>query len=568
MKVGKLMTEFNDAKALIADADAILISASNGLSISEGYNIFTNDDNFKKNFAGFQKLYGIHNILEGAIGKLPSEVHQAFIRQLHHYLIDEYQPTAVFHNLKKLIGNKDYFILTSNADKHFQLNGFADEKIWEIEGNFFDEEAGNNQWQEDQGYYQNFVKKYADKKVVQLELGIGARNQQLKAPLMQMVEQLPTWTYITMNLAKEIRILPAIKKKSVALAGDITTNMAKLVAAIPNSNFLVEIQKAQNAFSYEDLVMQTQMNYSNYYSLYAKGGTAWPLTKKRPLPYQEQIKIFAEKIKEADHIIVGGASGLSAAGGGDFYYTDSPSFYKYFGKFAKKYGIKGAFAGMRYHWKTREEFWGYLATFLYTTQHAPIRKPYLDLQTILKDKDYFILTTNQDTQAIKAFPENKVAEIQGDHRYFQCSRQCSDQVWDAVKPVEEIVKAMSDGTKVPTDMIPRCPNCGAEAFPWVRGYGNFLEGTKYEEEYNKMTQDLQKHLHDKHLLFIELGVGRLTPMFIQEPFWALTKQLSGAYDVMVNRDYQFLPAAIENKGVAIKGDIAQVLDDVIKELKK
>ncbi len=313
---------------------------------------------------------------------------------------------------------------------------------------------------------------------------------------------------------------------------------------------------------YEQLVMKTQMNYQQFFNVYASGKTPVKLTEKPMLPYEEQVQILADKIKEADHIIVGGASGLSAAGGGDFYYEDNASFRKYFGKFAEKYGIKGAFSGMQYPWPSREEYWGYLATFLHTTQHAEVRKPFRDLQEILKGKDYFILTTNQDTQAIKAFPEEKVAQIQGDHRYFQCSQQCSDEVWDAVKPVEEMIQVMGDDTKVPTELIPRCPNCGAEAFPWVRGYGNFLEGTRYHQEYQKISDDVLNHLHDDHLLLIELGVGRMTPMFIQEPFWGLTGSLDGAYDVMINRDYQFLPEEIEDKAQAIKGDISQVLDDV------
>lgn len=218
---------------------------------------------------------------------------------------------------------------------------------------------------------------------------------------------------------------------------------------------------------------------------------------------------------------------------------------------------------MQYPWDSREEFWGYLATFLNTTLHAQLRRPYKDLQDILKGKNFFMVTTNQDTQAIKAFPEEKVAQIQGDHRFFQCSAQCSDKVWDAVKSVEQMIAAMGDSTKVPTEMIPRCPNCGVEAFPWVRGYGNFLEGSRYQHEYQKISDDLEKHIqnHDK-ILFMELGVGRMTPMFIQEPFWALTNNLPGAFDVMVNKEYQFLPEQIEDKGVAIKGDIAQVLDDV------
>lgn len=319
---------------------------------------------------------------------------------------------------------------------------------------------------------------------------------------------------------------------------------------------------------YEQLVMQTQMNYSQYYGVYASGSTPIKLTDKQPWPYEEQIKIFAEQVKQADHVIVGGASGLSAAGGGDFYYAATPSYQKAFHRFYDRYHFKGAFAGMRHPWSSRGEFWGYLATFLHTTLHAPIREPYKDLQAILKDKDYFILTTNQDTQAIKAFPEDRVAQIQGDHRFFQCSQQCTDDVWDATGKIDEMYDYLEehDTTAIPEEMIPRCPHCGAEAFPWVRGYGNFLEGSRYQEQYQKISTDIENHLHDQHVLFLELGVGRMTPMFIQEPFWALTNNLPGAYDVMVNRDYQFLPEQIEDKGVAIKGDLAQVLKDVRTQL--
>ena len=152
---------------------------------------------------------------------------------------------------------------------------------------------------------------------------------------------------------------------------------------------------------YEDLVTQTQMNYSRYYSIYAAGRTPYELTDKPALPYDQQIARLVQAIREADCVVVGGASGLSAAGGGDFYYEDNASYRKYFGKYAEKYHFKGAFAGMMHQWASREEYWGYLATFLYTTQTAPIREPYLDLDALLKGKDFFVLTTNQDTQFVK-----------------------------------------------------------------------------------------------------------------------------------------------------------------------
>ena len=273
---------------------------------------------------------------------------------------------------------------------------------------------------------------------------------------------------------------------------------------------------------YDDLVMQTQMNYSRHYPIYASGSTPYQLTDKKPLPYSEQIHRLVQEVKEADCVVVGGASGLSAAGGGDFYYEDNDSYRKYFRPFAEKYHFKGAFAGMMHPWKTREEYWGYLATFLHTTQTAPVRHSYLDLDALLKGKDFFILTTNQDTQFVKLYPEEKVAEIQGDHRFFQCA--------------------------------------GGEAFPWVRGYGNFLQGKKYEEQYEKISRYVLEH-KDSKILFLELGVGRMTPMFIQEPFWNMTLSFPHARYIAVNDKYDFLPKQLEDKGMTIVADIAQVLRD-------
>src|SRR5699024_6252670 len=171
----------------------------------------------------------------------------------------------------------------------------------------------------------------------------------------------------------------------------------------------------------------------------------YALTDQMPLPYEEQIEKLVREVEDADYVIVGGASGLSAAGGGDFYYSDTPSFRTYFGKFAEKYGFQGAFSGMQHPFETRGEYWGYVATFLYTTQHAPIRKPYLDLDSLLKGKDFHVVTTNQDTQFVKLYPQEKVSEIQGDHRFFQCSRCCQDNTWDALEPVKAMMKAMGDG---------------------------------------------------------------------------------------------------------------------------
>lgn len=53
---------FRNIYKAIQEADALLIGASNGLSISEGYNIFADDHWFQKDFGDFRSRYGIRNI--------------------------------------------------------------------------------------------------------------------------------------------------------------------------------------------------------------------------------------------------------------------------------------------------------------------------------------------------------------------------------------------------------------------------------------------------------------------------------------------------------------------------
>ncbi len=223
------MSEIQTARHLLETADAVLISASNGLSISEGYNIFANNAAFQQYFGEFNRQYGITSILQGAQALLPADAHRRFIQQLHRYMIDDYHGATQFRQLKQLVAGKDCFVVTSNADQHFQQNGFDPEKIWEVEGNFFDLQMQSPAWQVQQQRCQEFIQHNADRRLVQLELGIGAANQLIKRPLMQMVETHPHWSYITLNLPAEINVPAAIAGQSVALAGDLTQTLAQLV---------------------------------------------------------------------------------------------------------------------------------------------------------------------------------------------------------------------------------------------------------------------------------------------------------------------------------------------------
>lgn len=280
--------------------------------------------------------------------------------------------------------------------------------------------------------------------------------------------------------------------------------------------------------------------------------------------YQDYIETLIQKIEEADAIVVGGAAGMSAAAGYNWYRTDE-IFLKHFGKFAEKYNIENIFYGFYYRFSTREERWAYIATLIKFVYDSEAGQPYLDLLQLLQDKNYFILTTNQDTQFSKVFPEEKISAIQGDWRYFQCSDRCHDEVYENKEKVEEMY-ANIEGTRIPTEMIPTCPKCGKDMEPWVRSH-IFLEGSFFIRELIKFQQYIMKNKYKK-ILFLELGVGTMTPMFIKEPFWEMTYSLPGAYYISINPKDAVLPREIDEKGIAINEDIARVFQDALNEKEK
>ena len=280
--------------------------------------------------------------------------------------------------------------------------------------------------------------------------------------------------------------------------------------------------------------------------------------------YDEQVEHLLEKVHEADAVMVGGASGMSAAAGYAWYATD-PLFRKYFGRFIDRYGITGIFDGLYYHYETKEERWAFLVSILHFVNQCEVRTPYQDLWTLLQNKDFFVVTTNQDTLFSQTFGEDKVSTIQGDWRYFQCADRCHDKIYPAMEEAERLYDKIED-CRIPTNEIPKCPVCGGDMEPWVRSFV-FLEGQKYHEEYDKWTRFLQAH-KDKKLLFLELGVGRMTPMFIQEPFWNMTYSWRKSYYITINPKDAILPKELQERGMAIHEDIALVLRDAVSLLER
>lgn len=189
---------------------------------------------------------------------------------------------------------------------------------------------------------------------------------------------------------------------------------------------------------------------------------------------------------------------MSAAAGYNWY-RDDEMFRKYFNAFAEAYGIDSIFGGFYHKFRTEEERWAYLATLINFVAEVPVGQPYKDLEQILQDKEYFILTTNQDTQFLQVFPEEKVSAIQGNWTSIQCSGPCHDQVYPFVEQAKEMCTHM-EGTKVPSGMIPKCSECGGPMELWVRSFV-FLEGSKYRDEHKKYREFLLENQNKKVLFW-------------------------------------------------------------------
>lgn len=223
-------TSIEKAREVIQEADAIIIGASNGLSISEGYNIFADNEMFRQQFGDFKDKFGIKNVLDGIFSEhMYAESRQEFLKRLVKLWTEDYIPSEVMNNLYSIVKDKPYFILTTNADEHLEAAGFDPEKVWEIEGTFRTTLKNESPVNRNEVFNQ-FFSEYNGKKIVFLELGIGSRNRLIKLPLMQLVYQQPKATYITLNLPHEIYIPKEIAEKSIALPGDISETLSNLKA--------------------------------------------------------------------------------------------------------------------------------------------------------------------------------------------------------------------------------------------------------------------------------------------------------------------------------------------------
>lgn len=276
--------------------------------------------------------------------------------------------------------------------------------------------------------------------------------------------------------------------------------------------------------------------------------------------YSEQVEKFKQEIETADAIVIGAGAGMSTSAG--FSYSGE-RFKKYFSDFEEKYGFHDMYSGGFYPFPTLEEFWAYWSRQILVNRYeAGVGKPYSDLLQLVKDKDYFVLTTNVDHQfQLAGFDKKRLFYTQGDYGLWQCSKPCHQKTYDNEAAVREMVARQKE-MKIPTELIPRCPVCGRPMTTNLRIDDTFVQDEGWYAASSRYQDFLRRH-EGMHLLFLELGVGGNTPAIIKYPFWRMTAQNSKAVYACVNFGEAICPRGIEKQSICLDADIGRVIRDIL-----
>ena len=275
--------------------------------------------------------------------------------------------------------------------------------------------------------------------------------------------------------------------------------------------------------------------------------------------YSQQIEQIREKLNNADAVVIGAGSGLSTAAGLTY---SGERFYKHFFDFAEKYGIIDMYSGGFYPFPDNETFWAWWSRHIYFNRYEKAPKPvYDDLLKLVKDRNYFVLTTNVDHQfQMAGFDKERLFYTQGDYGLFQCSVPCHDKNYDNYDDVIAMIE-QQENMRIPTELIPHCPVCGKPMTMNLRSDDKFVEDEcwhKAAERYNSFIDENK----DKNIVYLELGVGGNTPVIIKFPFWQLTAQNENAAYICVNLGESYCPDEIADQSICVNADIGKVINDL------
>lgn len=274
----------------------------------------------------------------------------------------------------------------------------------------------------------------------------------------------------------------------------------------------------------------------------------------------EKIEKLKQEIKNSDYILIGAGAGLSTSAG--FLY-DGKRFEDNFKDYIKKYGFTDMYSAGFYNFPTLEEYWAYFSLYVYINRFdIEENETYLNLYNIVKDKNYFVITTNVDGRFIDSkFDKDKIFAVQGDFALFQCSKPCRQETFYNEKYIREMIKYKKE-MKIPTELIPKCPYCGRNMSMNLRADDTFVQDKNWDEQKNRYEEFLKMSDNSK-ILFLELGVGFNTPSIIKYNFWRMALNNKKSVYASINLGEYYCASDIEERSICIDYDIAEVLKKLI-----
>lgn len=280
--------------------------------------------------------------------------------------------------------------------------------------------------------------------------------------------------------------------------------------------------------------------------------------------HDAQIQMLADAIAGADAVLIGAGAGLSSAAG--FSYA-GPRFEQAFPDFIARYRFPDMYGGGFYPFPSPEEFWAYWSRYIWINRYRDPPGPvYQDLLALVREKAYFVLTTNVDHCFQRAgFDKSRLFYTQGDYGLWQCAAPCHEKTYDNEGAVRRMVGEQKN-MRVPSGLAPRCPRCGGPMTMNLRCDDSFVQDEGWYAARNRYLAFLRRYA-GAHVLFWELGVGGNTPGIIRYPFQRMTEQNPRAVYARVNLEAAWQPPGLTGRSICILGDLGRTLALLRKELK-
>lgn len=220
----------------LAEADLIVIGASNGLDMAEELNLFRADAHFREAYGDLAQADGIGCILQG-LASPDANVRRRWVERFHQKEYVEYELSPLMNGLRHLTEHADTYVITCNIDGHFARAGFNENRVLETEGSTrtsIDEQRlahpdalATAQLDE----LARLVQAHRNGRVAILELGVGLRNSIIKRMLTQVASACEHVTYIVFNYSQAMA--PDASCETILVDGDMAPAFEEIARCRP-----------------------------------------------------------------------------------------------------------------------------------------------------------------------------------------------------------------------------------------------------------------------------------------------------------------------------------------------